>query len=115
VLTHYRSLGTHPAPRQALYQQPSRYWRDPLLAELSVPHPYIAALTTQIDLVRYGHAMAVPVPGVRSNAALATLASPPPTTAPQRLHFAHSDLSGYSIFEEAFTHGHRVGSTLKTP
>jgi predicted NAD/FAD-binding protein len=115
VLTHYRSFGTHPAQRQALYQQPWRYWRDTLLAELSVPHPDIAALTTQIDLVRYGHAMTVPVPGVRSNAALAALASPPPTTAPQRLHFAHSDLSGYSIFEEAFTHGHRVGSTLKTP
>ena len=26
-----------------------------------------------------------------------------------RLHFAHADLSGYSIFEEAFTHGHRAG------
>jgi hypothetical protein len=27
----------------------------------------------------------------------------------RRVHFAHADLSGYSIFEEAFTHGWRAG------
>ena len=27
----------------------------------------------------------------------------------RRVHFAHSDLSGYSVFEEAFTHGWRAG------
>jgi hypothetical protein len=27
-----------------------------------------------------------------------------------RLHFAHSDLAGYSIFEEAFTFGHLAGT-----
>ncbi len=31
-----------------------------------------------------------------------------------RLHFAHSDLSAYSVFEEAFFHGTRAaGQTLK--
>jgi hypothetical protein len=29
---------------------------------------------------------------------------------PGRLHFAHSDLAGYSIFEEAFTLGHAAGT-----
>ena len=28
-----------------------------------------------------------------------------PTPSTQRLHFAHSDWSGYSVFEEAFTRG----------
>lgn len=30
---------------------------------------------------------------------------------PQRLAFAHSDWVGYSVFEEAFTLGHRAGSS----
>jgi hypothetical protein len=58
--------------------------------------------------MRYGHAMAIPVPGMRSHAALAALAS-----ASDRVRFAHSDLSGYSILEEAFFHGHRVGVGLR--
>ena len=56
--------------------------------------------------MRYGHAMAIPAPGVRGHAALRALAGP---TAP-RLHFAHSDLAGYSVFEEAFTFGHAAGA-----
>jgi len=29
-----------------------------------------------------------------------------------RLHFAHADWSGYSIFEEAFTRGHVAGLSV---
>ena len=29
-----------------------------------------------------------------------------------RLHFAHADWSGYSIFEEAFTRGHVAGVSV---
>ena len=56
--------------------------------------------------MRYGHAMAIPAPGVRGNAALQALAQPQTP----RLHFAHGDLAGYSIFEEAFTFGHIAGN-----
>lgn len=59
----------------------------------------------RVDLMRYGHAMSVPVPGVRSSAALATLAAPQ-----RRGQFAHADLSGYSVFEEALFHGTRAGA-----
>jgi len=114
VLTHYRAFGIDPAQRQALFDQPWTHWRDTVLADLSLPHPDMATLATRIDIVRYGHAMAVPLPGVRSSAALAALAavgnSAVKSASLQRLHFAHSDLSGYSIFEEAFTHGHRAGN-----
>jgi len=58
--------------------------------------------------MRYGHAMAIPSPGVRGSAALQALAQP--LAAAPRLHFAHSDLAGYSIFEEAFTFGHAAGT-----
>jgi hypothetical protein len=106
VLTHYRAFGTDPLARKLLLDKPWTHWRDTVLAELQVPHPDVAAKTTRIDVMRYGHAMAVPVPGFASHAALAALRA---SGRGQRLHFAHSDLSGYSVFEEAFTHGHRAG------
>ena len=65
------------------------------------------AKVKQVDLMRYGHAMSVPVPGVRSSAALGALAS-----ATGRVHFAHSDLAGYSIFEEAVFHGVRAARAV---
>ena len=57
----------------------------------------------RVDLARYGHAMSVPAPGVRTSAALRALAE-----ARGRVRFAHSDLSGYSIFEEAYAQGLRA-------
>jgi hypothetical protein len=45
---------------------------------------------------------------MRASAALAALQRPQAGMW-RRLHFAHGDLSGYSIFEEAFTHGWRAG------
>jgi monoamine oxidase len=109
VLTHYRAFGTDTAQRQLLYERPWAQWRDTVLADLQVPHPDLAAKTTRIDVMRYGHAMAVPVPGFASHEALAALQA---SAKGQRLHFAHSDLSGYSVFEEAFAQGHRAGMTV---
>lgn len=111
VLTCYRAFGLDPARRQALYAEPWTYWRDLLWAELAAPHPDLPAKATRIDITRYGHAMSTLVPGIRRSAALAALQLPTAASGVgQRLSFAHSDLSGYSIFEEAFTHGHRAGS-----
>lgn len=111
VLTYYRAFGIGAAGRKALYEQPWTHWRDAILAELSVPHPDLPEKATRLEVMRYGHAMSTPVPGIRSNAALRALQLP--LQAPwQRLHFAHSDLSGYSVFEEAFTQGHRRGASL---
>ena len=76
---------------------------------MSVPHPDLLEKVTRIDVMRYGHAMSVPVPGIRSHSALRALQVP---NRGQRLHFAHSDLSGYSVFEEAFIQGHTRGIAL---
>ncbi|SFU70840.1 Monoamine oxidase [Polaromonas sp. YR568] len=111
VLTYYRAFGIEAAQRKALYERPWTHWRDTMLAELSVPHPDLPEKATRLEVMRYGHAMSTPVPGIRSNAALRALQRP--LQAPwQRLHFAHSDLSGYSVFEEAFTQGHIRGMSL---
>lgn len=106
VLTLYRPLGDRADGRQLLLQRPWAAWRDDLLAELSVPHPDIAARTQRIDITRYGHAMAIPSPGLMRH--LRQPAGPGAALGPSdgRLRFAHSDWSGYSIFEEAFTRGH---------
>ncbi len=128
VLSWYRPLapGIYAAPgtygggtgRRQLQERPWPSWRDELLAELSVPHPDIASLATRIDITRYGHAMAIPAPGLLSQIGLlrpsdrrrqlSKLEQARVTSG--RLSFAHADWSGYSIFEEAFTRGHAAGS-----
>ncbi len=125
VLTHYRALGDvpggHSAGRKLVLERPWSAWRDEIVAELSRAHPDLAAKTTRIDITRYGHAMAMPVPqssgrvGVRpTGAALAARQKNQPypdrlVPAWERLRFAHADWAGYSVFEEAFTLGHAAG------
>ncbi|GLS97145.1 flavin monoamine oxidase family protein [Piscinibacter gummiphilus] len=108
VLTAYWALGgddaaTLQAQRARLMADPWRAWADAVVTDLAVPHPDLPAKVRQVDLMRYGHAMSIPVPGVRGSAALAALARPH-----GRLSFAHADLSGYSVFEEAYAHGMRA-------
>lgn len=80
-----------------------QHWKERALAELAPAHPDLAHKLTQVQVARYGHAMSIPIPGVLQ-------APPPPQGA--RLSFAHSDWAGYSIFEEAFTLGHRAGQRI---
>lgn len=108
VLTWYRPLGDEPGGRAQLLSRPWASWRDEVLDELSAPHPDLRVKALHIDVARWGHAMSIPVPGIRTNAALAALQRPQ-SGMWRRLHFAHSDLSGYSVFEEAFTQGWRAG------
>ena len=100
VLTWYGAPGE--AARSDVLRQPWTHWRDRVLAELVGPHPELPGLVTEVAVARYGHAMPIPVPGT-----LARLPQPPCSG---RLRFAHSDWAGYSIFEEAFTLGHRAAA-----
>ena len=109
VLTSYWALGgDSPAQAQAgrkrLLDEPWSVWTKRVVDDLARAHADLAAKLRHIDLMRYGHAMSVPVPGLRSSTALQALAAPQ-----GRVHFAHSDLAAYSVFEEAFFHGHRAG------
>ena len=98
LLTAYRSLAE--AQRGALLSDSAASWAQRMLDDLAGVHPDLAQRVQQIDLMRYGHAMAIPVPGARGHAALAALRA-----VRGRIRFAHSDLAGYSVFEEAFTAG----------
>ncbi|HEX8194750.1 MAG TPA: FAD-dependent oxidoreductase [Pyrinomonadaceae bacterium] len=83
---------------------------DVVLSDLQRAHRDIHSLTERIDVMRWGHAMISPRPnfiwsGARQKAAEAY----------RNIHFAHSDLSGVALFEEAFYHGLRAaGEILNT-
>jgi monoamine oxidase len=106
VLSWYRPLGDEPDARRKLLEQPWTVWRDAMLAELSAPHPDIARKATRLEVTRYGHAMAMPLPGtLKAWSDRSTLRS-------DRLAFAHSDWAGYSVFEEAMAAGHQAAGAV---
>lgn len=112
LLTHYWALGGQSAEqgagmRRALLTDDWRVWARRVACDLARVHPEWPVLIERMDLMRWGHAMVTPVPGLRSHPALAALWRPQ-----GRLHFAHSDLSAYSVFEEAFSHGLRAAQAV---
>ena len=62
VLTYYRALGDMKDGRKQLLERPWSSWRDEILTELSTAHPDLTSKTSRIDITRYGHAMAIPIP-----------------------------------------------------
>ena len=85
-------------------------WRelaDIVLTDLSRAHKDIYALTTRIDIMRWGHAMISPRPDFIWSGAREAAAKPY-----RNIHFAHSDLSGIALFEEAFYHGLRTATEI---
>ncbi|MEN9867353.1 MAG: hypothetical protein RL748_2943 [Pseudomonadota bacterium] len=67
----------------------------------------LASCVERVDITLRGHAMAVPLPGFRSNAGLRALRE---LTGP--ILFAHADLSGFSVFEEAAWWGYRAAHQI---
>ncbi|MCO6457560.1 MAG: FAD-dependent oxidoreductase, partial [Pirellulaceae bacterium] len=86
--------------RQRLLQAGRDEWAEVALADLQPAHPDIRQRVRRIDVMRWGHAMIRPVPGFIWGAARELATRPL-----GGLHFAHSDLSGLPLFEEAFYRG----------
>ena len=116
VLTCYRALtgadGDARRARQDVLQRPWQHWRDLILDELAVPHPDVRSKATQMLVTRHGHAMAIPTPGTLALLRPSRVERGQHPFSHGRLHFAHSDWAGYSVFEEAFALGHSAGSWL---
>jgi len=106
LLTAYFALPA--AQRGELLKQPWQHWARVVTDELAQTHPDLPAKLARIDLCRFGHAMSIPTPGLRGSAALAAL-----NEARGRIAFAHSDLAGYSVFEEAYTAGVEAASRIR--
>jgi len=107
ILTYYYPMCHEENARTKLFDYRWRELADVCLTDLSRAHPDIYELTTRIDIMRWGHAMISPRPnfiwsGVREKA-----------IKPYRnIHFAHTDLSGIALFEEAFYHGLRASGEI---
>jgi protoporphyrinogen oxidase len=106
LLTAYFALPA--GERAALLHRPWQQWARWVTDEMAQTHPDLPAKLDRIDLCRFGHAMSIPTPGVRGSAALAAL-----NEARGRVVFAHADLAGYSVFEEAYTAGVEAAARLR--
>lgn len=109
VLTYYYPLcdrDPHHA-RQRLLSAGRDAWAEIALSDLSRAHPDLRGLTEQIDVMRWGHAMVRPHVGFISSGARSAASQPL-----RGIHFAHSDLSGVALFEEAFDHGVRAAEEV---
>jgi monoamine oxidase len=95
VLTYYRAL-TSAGDRERLMTMDWNTAVEQILTDLQRPHPEIREIVRNIDVMKWGHGMIRPKPGFIWGPHRRQMAKPL-----GRIHFANSDLSGFSIFEEA--------------
>jgi hypothetical protein len=98
VWTFYWALaeGKPSENRHMLLSRDWNYWKEAILHDLERVHPDIRQCVSCIDVMRMGHAMARPTVGSIFSPERKRLRKPH-----GRILFANSDLSGFSIFEEA--------------
>lgn len=76
-------------------------WAEQVFTHFEKVHPNIRAATEEIHIRLWGHAMAQPLPGWIHGGARKKMS----VSLNNRVHFAHTDVAGISIFEEAFYQG----------
>ncbi len=98
VLTYYLPFTDRDpnAARRAMQATSWQNWTATILADLSQAHPGIEALVRRVDIMLWGHAMVRPTPGFLFGEARRQATEPFGA-----IRFAHSDMSGLSLFEEA--------------
>ena len=109
VFTYYYPL-CDPDPRAArsrLLESTWADWAEVSLTDLTRAHPDIRLQVERLDVMRWGHAMIRPRPGFIWSEARKRASQPF-----RGIHFAHSDLSGIALFEEAFYQGIRVADEV---
>ena len=99
VLTWYLPMAglDMKAERQKVLSAGYAEWEGLVMADMLAAHPGIATQARRLEVMRWGHAMVRPTPGF--------LWGPERFAAQESLggslHFAHSDLGGMALFEEA--------------
>lgn len=101
VLTWYMPVqGLNGKKAREFFQSKSPdYWREFILTDLSLAHSAIRNYVRHIEVQQWGHAMPKPIPGNYSK----TQEFQPSKA--EQIYFAHSDITGLSLFEEAFEQG----------
>lgn len=109
VWTYYHAF-TGPDIPAEWRRMASMNWRDcarVVMRDLAQPHPDLAPLVARLDVMRWAHAMLRPRPGLLWGEDLSLARQPF-----EGIHFAHSDLSGFALFEEAQDHGIRAAEEV---
>lgn len=107
VLTYYYPMCAEENARARLFGLNWKELADIVLTDLSRAHADIYDLTERLDVMRWGHAMISPRPNFLWSGARENAMKPF-----RNVHFAHSDLSGIALFEEAFYHGLRAAGEI---
>jgi hypothetical protein len=95
------------ASRKTMLARTWESWRDEIMNELTPLHPNLPSLVRRLDVMLLGHAMIRPRPTFMWGDHRQQARQPH-----GRIHFAHSDLSGLSIFEEANFQGERAAKEV---
>jgi len=103
VITYYHSFSSSDLKksRKELYKKKEDHWKQFVFDDLKVAHPDIEECTEQMEVFLLGHGMVSPAPGFIFGEAKKQASK----SIENRIYFAHTDLSGISIFEEAFHQG----------
>ncbi|MEG1033381.1 MAG: NAD(P)-binding protein [Chryseobacterium sp.] len=110
VITYYKSFSTNDCKkaRKKLYSMKESELKTLVLEDLKKAHPLIEEFILEMQFHKIGHAMVAPVPN-QIFGEDTRLAKEPMDG---KVFFAHSDLSGISIFEEAFYQGIRTAKQM---
>lgn len=102
VLTYYYNFSERSAKeeREAIYNHDENFWKTFIVNDLKIAHPNIEEIIEEIEVNVLGHGMISPIKQFRSNPSRSILEK-----GFDNLYFAHSDISGISIFEQAFYRG----------
>lgn len=107
VWTYYYPMCHESDGRTKLFNYEWRELAEVALTDIGRAHPEIRELTERLDIMRWGHAMISPrtdfIWGGERQKAMQPY---------RKIHFAHTDLSGIALFEEAFFHGLRAAKDI---
>lgn len=103
IFTYYYPMCGGSDQRWTLFNYTREDLAEVCLADLERAHPDIRSLCGRIDVMRWGHAMISPRPGFIFGGEREKAMQPF-----RGVRFAHTDLSGIALFEEAFFHGTRA-------
>ena len=103
VLSYFHSLEGEDLGilRKKMYKMTDDDWKDFILEDLSKAHFNIKDEIVSIEIYRRGHGMISPTKGFLFSDEKEQLKK----NINDQIYFAHSDLSGISVFEEAFYQG----------
>jgi hypothetical protein len=102
-LTYYLPL-TKNSPlmaRRVAQAKTHAEWVSEIFQDLEKVHVNLAQQTEEVNIMLWGHAMVQPLPGLIHGAVREELSA----SIGNRIHFAHTDLAGVSLFEEGFYQG----------